>query len=322
MKFYKITLLLLLPILFTNCEQKITIKKHKLTGINPVAYTDVLFKSNHDTVFVSTFDGKIYEVINKNKNRKRIAHIDDEIYNIAYNAEKDEMYAATLHSGIVAINASSGTITRKLPIKETWAYQICYNRQNGILATFDFKGNHYVWDTKNGFNNIETPQELNQMRPKHIADNGDVYFDGQGKIIIWNYKTNAVKQSKANGKIVDVDDEKNLLLVGGKEFAFYNQKNDSTYFKKKHPNWPIHLPGKDSIVNVPLNLEIISGLTTKKSIYTYGLDKSIRKWDKSSGNLTDTYSKHKGTPSGMDISEDESQLVTVDLLGKVQFLDL
>lgn len=322
MKFYKITLLFLLSILFANCEQKITIKKHKLTGINPIAYTDVIFKSSRDTVFVSTFDGKIYEVINKNEKRKQVATIDDEIYSLAYNAEKEEIYAATLYSGVVAINASNGTVIRKLPIKETWAYQICYNEQNGILATFDFKANHYVWDTKNNFSKIETPQELNQMRPKYIADNGDVYFDGQGKIVAWNYKTNTIKQTKANGKIADVDDKKNILLVKGKEFAFYSSKKDSTYFKKKHPNWPIHLPNKDSIVNVPLNLEIISGLTTKKSIYTYGLDKSVRKWDKSSKSLTKTYSKHKGTPSGMDITQDESQLVTVDLLGKIEFWDI
>lgn len=60
MKVYRTILLLLISIVFTNCEQKVTVKKHKLTGINPVAYTDVVFKSSRDTVFVSTFDGKIY----------------------------------------------------------------------------------------------------------------------------------------------------------------------------------------------------------------------------------------------------------------------
>src|SRR5690606_37240219 len=120
MKFYKITWLLLLTILFTNCEQNITVKKHKLTGINPLAYTDVIFKSDQDTVFVSTFDGKIYEVVNGRGDRKQIAHIDDEIYSLAYSPLKAELYAATLYSGIVVINASNGTITTKLPIKETW----------------------------------------------------------------------------------------------------------------------------------------------------------------------------------------------------------
>src|SRR5690606_13598847 len=228
MKVYRIILLLLISLVFTNCEQKVTVKKHKLTGINPVAYTDVVFKSSRDTVFVSTFDGKIYEVINKNENKKLVTTIDDEIYNLTYNTEKKEInaeilnltyktekkeiYAATLNSGVVIINASSGTITRKLPIKETWAYQICYNRQNGILATFDFKGNHYVWDTKNDFKTIETPKELNQMRPKYISDNGDIYFDGQGKIISWNYITNDIEQPKISGYIADVDDEENILL--------------------------------------------------------------------------------------------------------------
>lgn len=322
MKFYKITWLLLLTILFTNCEQNITIKKHKLTGINPLAYTDVIFKSDQDTVFVSTFDGKIYEIVDHKKGRKQIADIDDEIYNLAYNPEKAELYAATLYSGVVVINASNGTITKKLPIKETWAYQICYNKRNGILATFDFKGNHYIWDTEKDFSNIKAPQELNQMRPKYIADNGDLYFDGQGKIVTWNYKTNTLEQHNASGKIADVDDDKNLVLVGSKEFTFYDPNKDHIYFKKKHPNWPIHLPGKDSIVNVPLHLEIISGFTTKKFIYTYGLDKSIREWDKLTGKLTKTYTEHKATLSGMDISQDESQLVSVDLLGKVHFLNL
>lgn len=322
MKVYRTILLLLISIVFTNCEQKVTVKKHKLTGINPVAYTDVVFKSSRDTVFVSTFDGKIYEVINKNDNKKLVTTIDDEIYNLAYNTEKKEIYAATLNSGVVIINASSGTITRKLPIKETWAYQICYNRQNGILATFDFKGNHYVWDTKNDFKTIETPKELNQMRPKYISDNGDIYFDGQGKIISWNYITNDIEQPKISGYIADVDDEENILLIRGKEFAFYNSKMDSVFYKKKHPNWPIHLPDKDSIVNVPLNLEVISGFATNKFVYTYGLDKSIRKWSKSSGNLTETYSKHKGTLSGMDMNNYENQLVTVDLLGKIRFWEM
>lgn len=322
MKFYKTILLLLISIVFTNCEQKITVKKHKLTGINPVAYTDVVFKSSRDTVFVSTFDGKIYEVINKTENKKTIATIDDEIYNLAYNAERNEIYAATLNSGIVIINSSTGALAGELPIKQTWAYQLYYNELNGILVTFDFKGNHYVWSTKNDFKTIETPEELNKMRPKYISDNGNIYFNGQGKIVIWNYTTDDIEQPQINGNIADVDDKKNILLIKGKEFAFYNSKLDSVLYKKKHPNWPIHLPDKDSIVNAPLSLEVISGFATNKFIYTYGLDKSIRKWSKSTGNLTETYSKHKGTLSGMDINDCENQLVTVDLLGEILFWEM
>ncbi|MDG3581240.1 WD40 repeat domain-containing protein [Galbibacter pacificus] len=323
MKFYKIATLVFLSLLFTNCKQRITIKKSKFTGINPVSYTDVVFTSSRDTVFVSTYDGKIYELINQKNNRKQIAAIDDEIYNMAYNAEKNEVYAATLHLGIVVINTLSGALIKKIPLKASWAYQLCYNQKNGILATFDFKGNHYIWDTENDFKQLDTPAELKQMRPKHITDNGDIYFDGRmNKILVWNYKTNEIKQHTIKGKLADVDSEANFLLIDGKEFGYYNTASDSLYYSKKHPDWPIYLADKDTTVNVPLNLEVITGLMTKGHLYTYGLDKSIRKWNKPSGAIVETYSKHRATPSAMDITQDRSQLVTVDLKGGIEFWDL
>ncbi|WP_118195685.1 WD40 repeat domain-containing protein [Albibacterium indicum] len=322
MKLHKIILLLSLCVLLTNCKQKVTVKKHKVTSINPIAYTDVIFKAGRDTVFVSTFDGKIYQLVNENNNKKQIAAIGDEIYDLAYHAEKNELYAATLNSGIVIINVLNGAVIDKLPIRETWAYQICFNTQNGILATFDFKGNHYVWDTNNDFRKLDTPDDLKGMSPKYIADNGDIYFDGLGKLISWNYRTNNIKQSQISGKIADVDDNRNVLIMGGKEFAFYDTREDSIIYTRSHPNWPIYVPQQDSIVNIPLSLEVLFGLTSNKSIYTLGLDKSIREWNKWSGRLIKTYSKHRGTPSGMDITADESQLVTVDLLGKICFWNL
>ena len=325
MKFYKITLLIPIALFFTNCEQKITIKKNQLTSNNPIAYTDVVYKSNRDTVFVSTYSGKIYELINSKENKKQIAAINDEIYNLVYNVQSDELYAATLNSGVAIIDASTGAVKRTLPIEQTWAYQLCYNEKNRILATFDFKGNSYIWDIENDYSLLETPSELQQMRPKYIADNGDIYFDGKNKIIRWNYRTKDIKPFKINGNITDIDTEKNIVLLGGKEFTFYNSELDSVLYKEKHPNWPIHISGKegkDSIVNVPLSLEVLSGLASPKFIYTYGLDKSIRKWGKLSGDLVETYTGHKGTISGMDSNKDKTQLVTVDLLGNIKFLDL
>ena len=122
---------------------------------------------------------------------------------------------------------------------------------------------------------------------------GNIYFEGKNKIVRWNYRTKDIKPFKINGHIADVDTEKNIVLLDGKEFTFYNSELDSILYKQKHPNWPIHISGKegkDSIVNVPLNLEVLSGLANSKFIYTYGLDKSIRKWNKSSGDLAATSS--------------------------------
>jgi hypothetical protein len=323
MRFYKVTLVLLTSLFLTNCEQKITIKNHKYTSINPVSYTDVIFKSSRDTVFVSTFNGKIYEVSKDKDNRKLIASIADEIYDLAYNRKENEIYAATLNSGVVVINELTGEIKRTLPIKQTWAYQLCYNEENGILATFDFKGNHYVWKILDkDYKLLKTPNRTHNMRPKHITNSGDIYFDGQGKIITWNYITKDIKQSKIRGNIADIDDEKNILLTSNKEFIYYNPNSESIAHKKKHPNWPIQHPEKDTIINIPLNLEIMSGVLTNSSIYTYGLDKSIRKWDKSTGDLTQTYVKHKASISGININENKNQFVSIDLLGKIHFWDI
>ncbi|WP_335964733.1 hypothetical protein [Galbibacter sp. PAP.153] len=75
----------------------------------------------------------------------------------------------------------------------------------------------------NNFKLLDTPDELKQIRPKHIADNGDIYFDGpMGKVNIWNYKTDIIRQNKVKGKLADVDIKHNFLLIDGKEFGYYN----------------------------------------------------------------------------------------------------
>lgn len=323
MKLYKTSTLLFLLMILWGCQQEISVKKNSFTAINPVSYTDVIYKTNRDTVFVSTFDGKIYEVIKRNTKKQQTASVNDEIYAIAYNAEKANLYAATLNSGIVVINTKDGSIIKRLPLKETWAIKLFFNPVNGILATYDFKGNHYVWNTNEDFKSIKTPDILKQIYPKYIKDNGDIYFEGRGKVLVWNYKTNSIKKkSKISGQLIDVDRNENYLLLSGKQFSFYNPKSDSTVFTKKHPNWPIYLANKDSILNVPLNLEITLGLMTTTAIYTSGLDKSLRKWDKSNGELLETYSHYRNTPSAMAIAEDESQLVVVNLGGQVKFQEL
>ena len=122
--------------------------------------------------------------------------------------------------------------------------------------------------------------------------------------------------------MVDVDEKKNYLLISGKEFGYFHTKTDRVFYKQKHPDWPIYVANKDTTVRVPLSLEIISGMMTTDNIYTCALDKSLRKWDKQSGELIETFALHQGTPSAMDISEDESQLVSVDLMGNIIFQDL
>ena len=107
-----------------------------------------------------------------------------------------------------------------------------------------------------------------------------------------------------------------------KEFGFFDTKADSLRYTQQHPDWPVYVADKDTIINVPLSLEITSGIITVNTIYTCGLDKSLRRWDKQSGNLLTTYPPCENTPSAMDISQDQEQLVIVDLGGGITFQEL
>jgi len=320
---YSLAGILFLSIILWSCKQEISIKKGRFTAVNPVSYTDVIYKADRDTVFVSGFDGKIHEVIKSETKQQQIAAIGDEIYAMAYDKRKSRLYAATLNSGIVVVNTKDGSVVKQLPLKNTWAKQLTYNSHNGILATYDFKGYHYVWNTNEDFNAIETPKVLQGTRPRYIRDNGDIFFDGKQGVIVWNYKTKTIIQkNKTSGHLIDVDDQNNYLMLSGKEFSFFDTKADSIVYSQKHPDWPIYVADKDTTVKVPLHLEIISGIITTYTIYTCGLDKSLRKWDKQSGELMNTYLLSKNTPSAMDIAKDGGQLVIVDLGGNIQFQEL
>ncbi|MDR6300988.1 WD40 repeat domain-containing protein [Mesonia maritima] len=318
----RITILISILILFSQCKQEIKLKPQKLTGNNPVAFTDVIYKSGRDTVFVSTYGGHIYEIINNKTKKKKIALLDDEIYSMAYNSSTKQIYAATLNSGIAVIDAENGKLIKTLKLKETWAHKLTYNQQSKLLATSDFKGNHYIWNTADNFRILETPKKIRNAQPKYITDNGIIYFNKRNEVLVWNTQTNQIFSHSLTGTLEDVDKNNNLLVIGGKQFALYNTSTDSLVYKNKHPNWPIYLKDKDSFVNVPLTLEIVSGKLGNNTIYTAGLDKTIRKWKKSTGSLEETLKKHRASISAISLNKNKSQLVSVDLSGTIYFWEL
>jgi WD40 repeat protein len=60
----------------------------------------------------------------------------------------------------------------------------------------------------------------------------------------------------------------------------------------------------------------------KNKIFTASIDRSIRIWDKKTGVLLKSLTDHKGTVNKLKVSKDESQLVSTDLKGGIQFLNL
>ncbi len=323
MKNSKLVIGFIFLVVYTSCRQQVSVKSGKLTGINPVSYTDVVYKAELDTVLASTFDGKIYEIINGRSGRNQIAAIEDEVYSMVYDFGQDRIIVATLNSGILVLDGETGETLRKIGLKEAWSYDLYYNEQVGILCSYDVKGNSYVWNTKDNFNTLMIPTELKGVLPRFISEDGAVYFDGVSSIYVWKYLMNEVTEIEGvKGKLIDVDHEGNCLLFSNKQFAFYSKETDDFRFQKRHPDWPMYIADRDTTIYIPLSLHLISGVLTEKHIYTCGLDKSIRKWDKLSGELIETFLQHPGTISAVALSEDESQLVSVDLMGEVKFWDL
>lgn len=121
--------------IFVSCEQSISIKKTTLTGINNLSYTDVIFKSNRDTVLVSKFNGEVLEIIkDKNTLKKHlIINLNDEIYSLAYNHIDNIIYASTLNNGIVVIDEKKETVEKTLPIKNKWATTVSYDQNERLL---------------------------------------------------------------------------------------------------------------------------------------------------------------------------------------------
>lgn len=326
MKMYcrKISFILLIVII-SSCKQNISLKETKLTEINPLSYTDVIHKSGRDTVLVSTFDGKIIQIIKDEKvnGQKVIIDINDEIYNIAYNRAENMIYVASLNSGIVIIDENKAKIEKTLPIGEKWCTSVSYNDENKILFASGYTSKPHLWNVDNNYTLINPPNEFSDMQPKEITNEGIVLFDGNGIIGLWDLNKKSVnKTAKLPGRISDLYSSDKVLSISDKKFILKNIKTDSVLFERTHPNWPIYVSSQDTTVKVPVSFALTDVVSTEKYIFSASIDKSIRKWDVENGELIDDLLGHRATISSLSVSEDENQLVSVDLKGNIKFWDL
>jgi WD40 repeat protein len=309
-------------VLLYSCDQKVSVKNTELTAINQLSYTDVIYKSEEDTVLTASFDGKIKQIIRKDTAKRLIIDISDEIYGLAYNDDENLIYAATYKSGILVINEKSSSIEKAIQLEEKWANQITYDPQTKLLMTYDLGGNTYLLQTDKAYEPLSIPKKFEKMVPKSII-NGVIYFDGTGTAGLWKIKDNQMKSDiTLKGKIVAADQSGNILSYSHDQFFFYHGEKDSLLFNNKHPNWPIYVSSLDSVVRVPKSLYLTTGIIGENHIFTSGIDRSIRKWKKSNGEFSEDLLGHKATISAMDISESEKQLVSVDLRGGIRFWDL
>ena len=164
------------------------------------------------------------------------------------------------------------------------------------------------------------PKSISEFKIVGFDASGNLLLKGKGKCIFWNPKTNEIeKEVIVSGALADIDHSGNMLQLDGNYFQYYRADLDSISYRKQHPDWPYFLKEQDTTIRIPLQLSLTEGVLTDKYIFTAGIDRSIRKWNKLNGDHLQDLLKHKATISSMSISPDQSQLVSVDLKGGVVF---
>jgi WD40 repeat protein len=297
----------------------------KLTNINPVSYTDVVYTGIKDTVLVSTFSGRISKRINGNPKEIVVAKIDDEIYSLAYHPQRKEIAAATLENDILIINEKNGKIIKKLPLKTTWSIAVFFSDNFNYLVTQDQKKNQYVWDATKNYQELILPSDFPKGNIVKIDKQNVAIIVTSNKVVYWNMSNNTVQKEIVVDlkKFTDMDNEGNFLSLNYNECTKYNSNTHQSEFKLKHPNWITHdIEDESKVYEDNYSMNLTTAKFAKNKIFTASIDRSIRIWDKKTGVLLKSLTDHKGTVNKLKVSKDESQLVSTDLKGGIQFLNL
>lgn len=316
------TLILLFAVLGSK-SQNIFIPK--LTNINPVSYTDVVYTGIKDTVLVSTFSGRISKRINGNPKEIVIAKIADEIYSLAYHPQRKEIAAATLENGILLINEKNGKIIKKLSLKTTWSIAVFFSDSFSYLITQDQKKKQYIWDVTKNYQELVLPSDFPKGTIVKIDKQNTATIVTSNKVVYWNMNNNTIQKeiSVDLKKFTDMDSEGNFLSLNYNECTKYNSNTHQSEFKVKHPNWITHdIYDESKVYEDDYSMNLTTAKFAKNKVFTASIDRSIRVWDKKTGELLKSLTSHKGTVNKLRVANDESQLVSIDLKGGIQFWNL
>lgn len=316
----KITFIII-AILIVSCNKPLKLKEHKFTAINPLSYTDVKYSGN-DEVLVTTYDGSIYKIDNTG-NKELVFKIEDEIYSLQYFKAKDLAYLATYKSGVVIVDFKQQKIIKQLPIKNNaWIVNLQLSENGRYLSGVDVKRNNYIWDVDQGYKEIDIAEKLPNNYVRHISNNGNAYFQTAGKYKVWNItQEKIIDEIIASGKLTDIDNDGNMTTLADNQFFFYDQEKKAITYAKKHPYLIYQEKNGDTLHDL-FQLKLIDVKIVDNKVYSVGLDKSVRVWDKQTGNLSNEWVANNATISGFDVSSSNDEIVTVDLKGNIVFKNI
>lgn len=331
--------IIIILIIFTSLievkAQKSDLFIPKMTAVNPVSYTDVVFIAKKDTVLVSTYSGRISKIIKGVQKEMVISQLGDEIYFLSYNPVKKHIAASTLENGIVIVNEKSGKTVLKLPLIQTWSLRIGYSSDSKLLFANDQRGNKFIWDVNTNYSPVILPETIPGGLIYSIEKNIITLISAK-VITKYDFETHTTIQEIpiSVSRITDIDDSNNILSVDFNVCKLHNTKDNKELFTFKHPSWlrPVEsIGGEDAARTNGLvvkngyfedpnyQMALTSAKFGRNKIFTSGIDRSIRIWDKNTGQLLNSLTGHKATVNKIKVSMDNSQLVSIDLKGGIKF---
>ncbi len=312
-------------VVITGCTNTPTLPEQKLTGINPLAYTDVTYMGAKDTVLVATYSGRVAMRCKDNPEETVISQLNDEVYSLAFHEKNDHIIAATLESGVVIIERSSGNIFKTLPLSITsWMLLLRLSKDQKYLYGFDKTGKNYIWDVDKNYALINYPESLPRSVIRYVGTDGNAYHVGARETFVYDIPSEEIKQKfNVNGRLVDVDTNGDLLILGQNDVRSFDIDKEGFVFKKEHPNWIFHIGEKDTdTVHIPFQFKLTTARYGADKVYSAGIDRSIRVWNKNDGSLIKDLIGHRATISSIQINDAKNQLVSVDLKGGLRFWEL
>lgn len=223
----------------------------------------------------------------------------------------------------MVVDIDSKDVIKKLPIhNNAWIVNLEISDNNRYLSGIDVKHKNHIWDVEENYKIIDVSKDLPNNFIRFIDAQGIAYFQTSGRYNLWDIQSEKIiNEIPIYGKFADIDNFGNIVSVYENQFFFYDSQKGQVSFSKKHPYLIFEEENGDTIHD-PYQLKLLNSKIINNKIYTVGLDKSIRVWNKANGELLDEWVANKATISGFDISADRNQLVTVDLKENVVFKDL
>ncbi|MCL9807099.1 hypothetical protein NAT51_16305 [Flavobacterium amniphilum] len=306
-----------------NIAQNIFVPK--LTGNNAASLTDVVYVGKKDSVLVSKYNGQINLVLNNKKNVKEIANLKDEVYALAYHPKSKEIIASTLGNGVFVIDFPSGKIKQKLPVKDSWTNTLRFSSDFKYLIGQNQNKQTILWEVGKNYKKVELDSKFPSGTTIDIKDNTATVF-GIKKMVKWDINTNLETESREVevSFFSDIDKQNNIASIYLNEFIIYDYNKKKSTFKLRHPDYKYTNggTGKKEEFTDEISLGISSVKFCKDFILSSGADNSFRIWNKNTGKLLKTFWEHKRTVNKIVCSEDQSQVVTIDLGGGIYFRDV